>query len=232
MTNRLRRRQATTVEHPNSLILAVEGLGRQVQNQWIWRSLSFELWPGERLAVVGPSGAGKSLLLRALAGLDPVQEGRIVFGGQSLECWLMPSYRAKVVYLHQRPALLEGTVEENLQHVYRLASHRDRVYDRKHILGYLDLLGRTADFLERPSTTLSGGEFQIVAFLRALQLSPSVLLLDEPTASLDPETAHCLETLVKVWQSEDPHRAYLWTSHNPAQLERVTDRPINLKGKD
>lgn len=213
-------------------LFSVKNLGRQVQNRWLWRNVSFELCSGERLAVVGPSGAGKSLLLRSLAGLDPIQSGQIVFKNQVLEKWFMPRYRAKVIYLHQRPALLEGTVESNLQYVYKLSVHRNQVYDRKRILDYLELLGRSADFLGRPSTTLSGGEAQIVAFLRALQLSPCVLLLDEPTASLDSETVQRFEKLVEAWLSSDSSRAYLWTSHDVKQLERMTNNQITLNPKD
>ncbi len=80
-------------------------------------------------------------------------------------------------------------------------------------MNYLQLLHKPADFLQRSVSVISGGEAQIVAFLRALQLSPLVLLLDEPTASLDTATANCLETLVAAWQNEAPKRAYLWTSH-------------------
>ena len=233
MTHRLSRETAretqTEVDRsPQRPILTVTGLGRCVQNYWVWRDLSFEVWGGDRLAVVGPSGSGKSLLLRALAGLDAVQEGQIVFDEKPLVDWFMPSYRCQIIYLHQRPALIEGTVEENLQQVYKLASHRDQGFDRQRILEYLHLIGRTGDFLDRPIAALSGGEAQIAAFLRALQLSPGMLLLDEPTASLDPETAYRLEDLVQAWQAEDPQRAYLWTSHNPTQLERITDRHLSL----
>ena len=63
--------------------LSVAELGRQVQNRWIWQGVSFELHPGERLAVIGASGTGKSLLLRALAGLDSVQKGQIIFKEKS-----------------------------------------------------------------------------------------------------------------------------------------------------
>lgn len=217
---------------PNNPILCVQSLGRRVENYWIWNNLSFQLFPGERVALLGASGSGKSLLLRALAGLDPVQAGQIIFQGQPMKSWFMPIYRSQIIYLHQRPALWEGTVEENLQRVYKLGVHHHNVYNRKVILDYLQILHKPADFLQRPMRAISGGEGQIVAFLRALQLSPSILLLDEPTASLDTGTAQSLEALVAVWQRQDPLRAYLWTSHDPKQLERITNRQIRLKEKD
>ncbi len=233
MKDKIIKSQTTELElSPNNPILCVQDLGRKVENQWIWSNLSFQLFPGERVAVVGASGSGKSLLLRALAGLDPVQAGQIIFQGQPINSYFMPSYRSQIIYLHQRPALWEGIVEENLQQVYRLAVHRHLVYNRKLILNYLHLLHKTPEFLQRPVSAISGGEAQIVAFLRALQLSPSILLLDEPTASLDAVTAQSLEALVAAWHSEQPHRAYLWTSHDPTQLERITNRQITFKDKD
>ncbi len=210
------------------VLLSISQIGRQIQQRWIWQSVSFELLAGERVAVVGPSGAGKSLLLRAIAGLDPIQAGQIYFESKPLTDWAMPSYRTQVIYLHQRPALLEGSVKDNLQAVFRFASHRQRAYSQERILGYLEMLGRSPDFLERPISALSGGESQIVAFLRVLQLSPQVLLLDEPTASLDPEAVRQFEALVEAWRSEDPRRAYLWTSHDPSQLGRMSDRKVEL----
>jgi putative ABC transport system ATP-binding protein len=221
----------TQAEYPPCALLSVVGLSRQVQEKWIWQGINFDVFQGDRIAVVGASGTGKSLLLRAIARLDPVQAGRIIFDGQPVERQSMPQYRSQVIYLHQRPALIEGTVEANLQQVYQLAVHRHRVYDHNQILHYLKLLGRTEEFLQRSSTVLSGGESQIVAFLRALQLSPRILLLDEPTASLDIETAQRLEALVQAWQSENLDRAYLWTSHDPVQLRRITDRQITLNGE-
>ncbi|MBE9001838.1 ATP-binding cassette domain-containing protein [Nostoc sp. LEGE 12447] len=216
----------------NAPVLSVQGLGRKIQNQWLWQNLNFELLPGERVAVVGASGCGKSQLLRMIASLDPIQAGYIFFQGKSIDAYYTPNYRSQVVYLHQRPALWEGTVEDNLQQVYRLAAHRHQVYKRELILNYLQLLHKPADFLQRPVSAISGGESQIVAFLRALQLSPLVLLLDEPTASLDVATANCLEALVAAWQKEDIQRAYLWTSHDSAQLQRITHRQINLESNE
>ncbi|MEM8639233.1 MAG: ATP-binding cassette domain-containing protein [Cyanobacteria bacterium P01_G01_bin.54] len=217
---------------PSAPILSVVNLGRRFQDHWVWQAVSFEVNAGDRLAVVGPSGAGKSLLLRALAGLDPIQAGEILFQGQPLSDLDMPGFRTQVTYLHQKPALLEGTVESNLQQIYRLKVHRHKTYDRAQILNYLSLLGRTETFLTRSVEQLSGGEQQIVACLRSLQLDPQVLLLDEPTASLDNTATQQLEALLHQWQQRSSDHACIWTSHDPAQLERVTMRQIALRQND
>ncbi|MEM8545236.1 MAG: ATP-binding cassette domain-containing protein [Cyanobacteria bacterium P01_H01_bin.119] len=219
-------------ETPSVPILSIANIGRRLQDSWIWQDISFKLFANDRLAIVGPSGAGKSLLLRALAGLDPIQSGEISFQEKSLSSLTMPDFRSQVTYLHQKSALLEGTVESNLQQIYRLAVHRNKTYDRSQILEYLEVLGRSEPFLERSTEQLSGGEQQIVACLRSLQLSPTVLLLDEPTASLDNAATQQLEALITQWQQSDPNRAYIWTSHDPTQIERITTQQFVLSAKN
>lgn len=209
-------------------LLHIEGLGRRIEGVWIWRDVTVQLQPGDRLGLVGPSGAGKSLFLRVMAGLDDAQEGVISFQGTRLDEWYMPDYRRQVVFLPQKPGLLEGSVEDNLKAVFDFSAHRHQAYDRARVIELLSELGRLEDFLERQAVQLSGGEAQMVAVVRALQLDPLALLLDEPTASLDPHGAERLESLINDWQAADEQRALLLTSHNQDQVARVTRETMNL----
>lgn len=212
-------------------LLSARQVGRKLDSGWIWQNLSFDVFAGDRIAIIGASGTGKSLLLRTIAGLDDLQAGQLLYQGQSLSTLAMPQYRSQVMYLHQRPALREGTVEFNLQQVYQLAIHGQRTYSRSYVLQQLAAFERGADFLNRSVESLSGGEAQLVACLRSLQLAPHILLLDEPTASMDETTAQQLEALITQWQQSEPGRACLWTSHNATQLQRVTDRAVALREK-
>jgi putative ABC transport system ATP-binding protein len=208
-------------------ILSAEGLGCEVNQRWLWKNLDFDLYPGDRVGLVGPSGSGKTLLLRTLVFLDPIQEGQIRFGDRPLTRRVTPQYRTQVIYLSQRPAVFDGTVEDNLKQVFALNAQTGR-YERSLILQLLATLNRTADFLNRSVRQLSGGEGQILALLRALQLQPRVLLLDEPTASLDPETTQRVEQLIDRWMQDSTERACVWTSHDPQQISRVTNRQVCL----
>ena len=196
--------------------------------RWLWRGLAIRLAPGERVAISGPSGSGKTLLLRALAGLDEVDEGEIALAGRYIDDWPMPSYRATVAYLPQRATMVEGTVEANLRLPFTLRTHSRREFPLEEAERSLSDLGRPSDFLRQPATELSGGEAQLVALLRALLIKPKVLLLDEPSASLDESASEALEAVVGRWLEAEHGRAVIWTSHRSSQLERVTDRRVDL----
>ena len=214
-------------------LLKACGLGRRKGGgqDWLLRGVCIAISPGDRLAVVGPSGAGKTLLLRALAMLDPLDEGVIQWKGQGVSGDAVPAYRREVVYLHQRPSLFEGSVESNLRYPLSLKVNRTRSFDKDRILDLLKSIARTASFLQKSSRDLSGGEAQIVSLLRALQLDPSILLLDEPTTSLDEGTAMAIEELLRRWLSEAPaDRAFLWVSHDSDQVRRVADRWLRMQG--
>lgn len=203
-------------------------IGCKINSRWLWRDVSFVLYAGTQLGLIGATGTGKSLLLRAIAGLDPLKEGEIMYQNQPLSSWNLPLYRSQVIYLHQQPIMFEGTVEANLKAVYQLSVHRHRHYDRHEIFTLLDIFKRSSEFLQQPATNLSGGERQILALIRGLQLNPMVLLLDECTASLDPETTKQIELAIATWLEQDSQRACIWTSHDPNQIQRVTNQQLLL----
>ena len=210
-------------------MLTGRGLSFRIERRTLWQGFDLSLHTGGRLGITGPSGSGKTLLLRTLAGLEPLQSGELVFQGRSLSEWSMPAYRARVVYVPQRPAWREATVEEALRAPFAFDVRRGREFPGEQARELLQSLGRDRSFIHQRTERLSGGEAQILAVARALLIGPSVLLLDEPTASLDSGTALVIEQLITHWVSESPDRAYLWTSHDRAQLERIADPVLTLE---
>jgi putative ABC transport system ATP-binding protein len=221
----------TTHDKEKPLLKAC-GLGRRKpgSEDWLLRGVCIAIRAGDRIALIGPSGSGKTVLLRALALLDPHDEGSIEWEARSLSGEAIPAYRTQVVYLHQRPALFEGTVEDNLKYPFTLKSHRGKGIDRERVVCLLETLKRDETFLEKSSRDLSGGEAQIAALIRCLQLDPAMLLLDEPTASLDRATAEAAEELLDRWQLEAPHeRNFIWVSHDLEQAKRMSGRRLQMR---
>ena len=190
----------------------------------------FSLAQDERVVITGPSGSGKSVLLRSLALLDALDGGQLLWRGERVERRAIPRYRRNVAYVRQRPALVEGTVEDNLRYPYSLQAYRDVSFDRRRAAQLARTAGRAERFLEKRASELSGGEAQVTALIRVLQLEPEVLLLDEPTSSLDPDAVRAIETLVDEWFGADQAtRACIWVTHDPAQAARVGHRQLTMR---
>ncbi len=213
-------------------ILEARHLGRRRPGGtgWLLEDVSLAVYPGERVVLTGPSGSGKTLLLRALALLDPLDAGEVAWRGERVGPDQTPAYRCKVLYLHQRATLIDRTVDEALKRPFALRAHRDRTFDGPRIVEFLRRVGRDESFLGKAVRDLSGGETQIAALLRALQLDPEVLLLDEPTAAADATTSRAIEDLLLEWCNDAANgRALVWVSHDPEQNGRVGRRGLCIE---
>ena len=217
--------------NPRAPLLSARDLGRRHPggDSWLFQDFNLDLESGDRLALVGPTGSGKSLILRALALLDRVDSGEVLWRGNPIADTEVPSYRSQVTYLQQRSPLVPGTVEENLRIPFDLQVRSKLPFPRDEALHLLETFGAGEEFLAKKDANLSGGERQIVGLLRAFLAQPTVLLLDEPTASLDRDSAANVEDLVLAWQAASPDsRTYLWVSHDPEQVVRVAARTLKL----
>lgn len=171
--------------------------------------IELELAAGECVAISGPSGAGKSLLLRAIADLDP-HGGKVYLNGQTMEAFHPAEWRCRVGYLHA----------ESAWWMERIGDHFPLGAPAQ--LSALQLPEASMDW---SVTRCSTGERQRLALLRLLANQPQVLLLDEPTASLDPEVTRAVERLLAELRAQTG-AGVLWVSHDPRQIERIADRHL------
>jgi putative ABC transport system ATP-binding protein len=199
--------------------LETRNLRRAVDGEAVVDGVSLAVAPGEVLAILGPSGAGKSSFLRLLNRLDEPTDGEVFLDGSDYRETPPRDLRRRVGFVPQRPALRGGTVFENVAIGPRLRGEpvaEDRVADLLAAVG-LDSYG------PRDVGDLSGGEAQRVALARTLLTDPEVLLLDEPTSSLDPESERQIERALESLVDESGATVVLVT-HDERQAGRLADR--------
>jgi len=175
--------------------------------------VSFTLSAGEIIAIQGPSGAGKSLLLRALADLDP-NEGQLCLNAIPRASLSGPDWRRRVGYVPAEPGWWAD----------RVGDHFD---DFSKIVPWATRLGLAETAAEWPVSRASTGEKARLALLRALAIKPLVLLLDEPTAALDPQSTLAVETLLAEQLADG--MAMIWVTHNESQARRVSKRWLRME---
>ncbi len=198
------------------LLQASVHFGRSASPVRALSDVTLTIAPGERVALVGANGCGKSTLLRLLHGLVVPTAGQV--------------HRAAAMnqaMLFQRPHLLRMTVQSNIALGLWL---RGRRWSEAKTLA-LSALARVGltELAQRNARKLSGGQQQRVAMARAWALDPQVLLLDEPTASLDPHAKREVEALMEEFANSASAMTLVFASHNLGQVKRLASRVIYLE---
>ena len=192
------------------------------------QNLRLRLWPGELTVLQGASGGGKSILLMALARLIPLESGSLSLDGEPATSCPPHEWRARVSMAQAEPVLVEGTITENLLLPWSFRVNRAAAPPDDGVIGEgMARLGLGDISTDTDVQGLSTGQVARVALLRHLLLRPEILLLDEPTANLDPEAARL------VWRAleelcRETGCGVLAASHNKGRAK--PDQLLRLKG--
>ncbi len=208
------------------MTIQIHRLSVRREGQEILAIPSLELEPGLAHALVGANGSGKTTLLRAIHGLLPESHGSVT-----------PPQTGRIRMVFQQPDALRLSARRNLQLAAWFAGHG---WQQAHGIAqeWLERVGLSAQS-DQLATTLSGGQRQRLAMARALMVSPQVLLLDEPTASLDAASCEMVERLMRDFLAGDAGQSHpssealprylIFTSHQSNQVGRLADRIIALE---
>ncbi|RME50400.1 MAG: phosphate ABC transporter ATP-binding protein [Caldilineae bacterium] len=215
----------------SDVIYRLRGVTRVYEGRVVLRIERLDIFAGEILALVGPSGAGKSTLLRLLNFLESPDEGQIVFEDSFTLNGKPPPLpvRRRVTTVFQQPLLLNRSVAANVAYGLAVRGERGRAAAEA-VSAALAAVG-LQHLADAPARRLSGGEAQRVALARALVIRPHVLLLDEPTANLDPYNVKLIEAIVRQTNAEHGTTVVLVT-HNIFQARRLAHRTgLLLEGR-
>lgn len=204
-------------------MIRISGLCKKFGDREVVSGIELEIRRGEIFSLIGPSGSGKTTLLRLIDLLDRPTNGSITFDGMRTDG---PEHerrtvRRRMAMVFQKPGVLNTTVEQNIAFgpEFRGVS-QETILTR--VSAALEMVG-LSEFSKRRAITLSGGEMQRVAIARALVTMPEVLLLDEPTANLDPLSTDIIENLI-VSINREKKTTVVIATHDMAQGQRLTHR--------
>ncbi|AGK60833.1 phosphate ABC transporter ATP-binding protein, PhoT family [Archaeoglobus sulfaticallidus PM70-1] len=205
-------------------MIEVINVRKSIRGKEILKGVNLKVKRREVMVIAGPSGSGKSTLLRCINRLTEIDGGDILVDGISIKKYNPIQLRRNVGMVFQFPVMFEGRVKDNIAYGLRLLG---KTATEKSVEKLAREVG-IENLLDADASKLSGGEQQRVAIARTLALEPKVLLLDEPTASLDPENVRKIENLVlKLVRSRD--LTVLWVTHDVEQAKRIGDRVAVMK---
>jgi len=203
--------------------IEAEGVTVSAQGKDIIKEVTTSIPEKEIFTIVGPSGAGKSTFLRTINRLIDFREGDIRLDGRSIREYEPVELRKRVGMVFQIPLAFQGTVEDNLLMGPRLTGSAEPDLDE-----LLDMVGLARGFVKRKASELSVGEQQRMCIARAIANGPEVILMDEPTASLDRESARKVEELI-MRLSQEVDLTLVVVTHNMEQGMRIGDWTMLMK---
>jgi len=210
--------------HFKDEIFSLQGVSFQIEEKEILKDISVSIDSSDITGIIGPSGAGKSTFLRLLNKLISPSKGIIIFNNQNLNDLPSQQVRKEIGMLQQQAFLFNGTVEDNLLYGPKIWGIK---YSNEELCSLLEKVALDEDFLYREIDGLSGGEQQRVSLARSLANKPKVLLLDEPTSSLDINSEEIIEETILKLKSEGIK--IIIVTHSLEQTERITDSLLFLR---
>jgi tungstate transport system ATP-binding protein len=204
-------------------MIRIDRLSKTFGNKETIHPISLEIRRGEIFTLIGPSGCGKTTIIRLIDLLETPTSGKIFFDGEDTTAPHadLIAIRRRMGMVFQKPAVLNTTVAKNIAFGLKFRGVAAAETQRR-VQGALALVG-LPDFGNRRAVTLSGGEMQRVAIARAMVTEPEVLLLDEPTANLDPISAELIEDLI-VRINREFKTTIIMSTHDMIQGQRLADR--------
>jgi tungstate transport system ATP-binding protein len=206
--------------------IKLSNVKKRIGNKTLLNVDDLSLESGKIYGIVGPNGAGKSTLVRILSGLDNEFEGEVFYGKERGNLVKFDKVRESIAMLHQKPYVFNMTVRQNVELGIKLNGRENSELVKK----VIDVLSLN-DIKDKSALKTSGGEAQRTALGRLLALEPRLLLLDEPTANVDPENTRTIEKAISEMRN-DRNRTIMIVTHNVFQALRLCDYVIYMeKGK-
>ena len=204
-------------------MIVIRGLSKRYDDNTVLKDINLDVPTHTVTAIIGPSGSGKTTLLRLIDLLDEPTSGKIAFDGVDTNTSekVRLEMRRRMVIVFQKPVVFSGSVYDNVAYGLKIRGQGRSTMREKvlHALDTVDLSG----YENRRARTLSGGEVQRVALARAMVTEPELLLLDEPTANLDPVSTARVETLI-TRVIRELHTTVIMATHDMAQGQRLSDQ--------